>query len=641
MYDEIPDDDEYLMVGGDFIIGNGGGSSSSSSSGPQSIEDITSPPTPWDGGVPRTTTNNELTDRQEIAMSVLFVLSGVLSIMGSLTIIYKVLFKKSLLLQQGPPPQLQLQQQQPVSAVNSDRNPNINAAAKGGRRSSPTSQGSMSSSNKSNNTPLPKRRRTSFSSVMTSPLMATKLSTPSTPYDRIMLGLSVFDVIASLTFALTPFMAPEYHNNNDVGQQLNSSSSSGGGYKALSSRVWSVGNDSTCTILGFLQQLSFAAVWYNCMLSYYYLATIRFGMKRHTFAQRYEKWIHVATALFFLSTATVGAAMGFYSEVDTGMGCWVNDYPKNCEITRDCISPQIGWVYAGGPVLFTLLSLIINNLIIYIYVRRTFRGTDQQNGTTTTAAADSSQAMGTSLASRVEQRRKIRYEAHIRQVATQGLLYVVTFILAYTPAIIIRVIETYSDVPPEEPPLYPLLLVNSLLLPLQGFFNMFVYNRPTYLKFRHVYPEKSYLWSIRMACFHDQSQLPNVSRQYVSSATNKLNSPLGGGTHGRYVVAGGNGSSSSIRSQQRKASYQYYSYSSSGKNFSSTLDAVLEVEEEKEEDDHCSGIICGSAQLDDGESDYESTNNNNEESVVLDVTNDVGEVAAVENNPESINENGQ
>lgn len=78
----------------------------------------------------------------------------------------------------------------------------------------------------------------------------------ATPYDRLMLGLSGFDIVASLTYILTPFILPQ----------------------ETSMRVWARGTDGTCTFLGFLSQLSFAAVFYNCMLSFYYLLTVRFGV---------------------------------------------------------------------------------------------------------------------------------------------------------------------------------------------------------------------------------------------------------------------------------------------------------------------------------------------------------------------------
>lgn len=128
----------------------------------------------------------------------------------------------------------------------------------------------------------------------------------ATSYDRLMLGLSTCDLIASVGYALNPFLLP----------------------RDTSIRVWAVGSDASCTFLGFMTQFGFSAVLYNAFLSFYYLFTVRYGIERRRFAKRYEAWLHAITFIFSLTTASVGGAMGFYSEVQVGFGCWVNNYPK-------------------------------------------------------------------------------------------------------------------------------------------------------------------------------------------------------------------------------------------------------------------------------------------------------------------------
>ena len=281
---EFQDDDERLMAGGSFVIG---GSSFSSTPAPSPTMDNTTSPLS-----PAVTESTELTDHQERVLSVLFVFSGLLSIIGSSIIIYKILFKKIL---RPIVTRVEINshaKQTTASGIfRSNRNLNV-----------PTREASGTGAVVGDKSGLTKSSRTSI--VTTTAAM----STPTTPYDRIMLGLSIYDVIASISYVLTPFMGVSVSDS--------------------SSRIWSIGTPATCTMMGVLQQISFGAVWYNCMLSYYYLATIRFGVKRHVFAQRVETWIHVWTTFYFWATAIFGAVIGFYSEVSTGMGCWVNDYPK-------------------------------------------------------------------------------------------------------------------------------------------------------------------------------------------------------------------------------------------------------------------------------------------------------------------------
>jgi hypothetical protein len=59
---------------------------------------------------------------------------------------------------------------------------------------------------------------------------------------------------------------------------------------------------------------------YNGLLSLYFLLTVRFGVNRRVFAQKYEKWLHVTTASFFLATAMAGIVMDMYSELEYVFG---------------------------------------------------------------------------------------------------------------------------------------------------------------------------------------------------------------------------------------------------------------------------------------------------------------------------------
>lgn len=352
---------------------------------------------------------SSLTDNQEIVLSLLYVLSGTLSVLGSSTIVYKV---------------------------------------------------------------LKNRKKT-------------------TPYDRLMLGLSGFDILASLTFALSPFLLPA----------------------KTSPRVWASGTDATCSVLGLFTQLAFAALVYNGLLSFYYLLTVRFGVKRKQFSDRYEFWMHFCTIIFFVFTAIVGAAIGLYSEIQVSLGCWINDFPKGCSENGGCISQHIAWVFGAGPTLLTFLSILVNNLVIFFHVRRNL-GERSGQGLTAEEAISARQS-----------ERAARQRSQIREVATQGFLYVGTFVMAYTPAIVLRGVEGYSDGTVDEGPIYPLLVLNSLLLPLQGFFNMFVYNRLYYARVRAANPEMSILQAVRKTCL-DSDIIGTTSKPPSNSGKTNSNKML-------------------------------------------------------------------------------------------------------------------
>ena len=315
-----------------------------------------------------------LTNSQEIVLSVLYVLSSILSILGSSTIVYKVL----------------------------------------GDRSKATS------------------------------------------YDRLMLGLSICDIIASVGWALTPFLLP----------------------RETSTNPWAIGNDTTCTFLGFITQLGFSAVLYNMFLSFYYLLTVRYGVKRENFSRNYEQWIHGFVIVYGITTATVGATFGIFSEVQVGLTCWVNDYPRGC-VDEECISDELGWSFGGGPIVSTVISLAVNNILVYLHVRRSFHSTSG------TAAG-------------------MRQSLQKKEVAQQGLWYVASFVFCFWATVVVRGMEGLSATSTEESiegQIYWLLVIQAATLPFQGFLNMFVYNRPNYSRLRAAYPDLSWVAAARMACF--------------------------------------------------------------------------------------------------------------------------------------------
>jgi hypothetical protein len=277
-----------------------------------------------------------------------------------------------------------------------------------------------------------------------------------TPYKRILLGLSLCDIVASITYAIQAFLLPA-----DTSQ-----------------RIWARGTDATCSFTGFLTQLAFSAIWYNGMLSYYYLLTVRFGVKTATMASRFEPWIHLLCVGYNLGTAIVGYAMGFYSEMELGQGCWIAEYPEGCEVTGDCTGATIGWIFGGLPTVYMFLSIIINNLLIYCFVRRTTRRTSRK-----------------SLRGRNHQQNRIQ------AVATQALLYVGTFLLAYSWAFAVKVAESLGFQAQDEARIFPVLVLQAIFLPMHGFFNLIVYSRPNYLRCRQIFPRESRLWVLRRAWF--------------------------------------------------------------------------------------------------------------------------------------------
>ena len=297
------------------------------------------------------------------------------------------------------------------------------------------------------------------------------------PYDRIMLGLSVSDVLLSCSYALGPFLIPSDSSH----------------------RVWAMGNDVSCSFLGWLTQLALSAIWYNALLSFYYLLTVRFGISRLVFARRYEKYFHGLTLLFFISTATVGSALDVYGEFEISQGCWVGEIPKGCGAAGTCTGTGqiVGWFFGGIWIAFTYVAVVVNNVVIYVHVRKSLQLKGVPTLITETLSVDAGRdssvqtsflslvsALGSAGSNSIRmgfatdledivdpelEERALRNMAHVREVASQGFFYVACFVTSFSPVFVLRVMDSVGYGPSDEGNLYPLLVASSFLGPLQGY----------------------------------------------------------------------------------------------------------------------------------------------------------------------------
>jgi hypothetical protein len=313
---------------------------------------------------------------------------------------------------------------------------------------------------------------------------------PSTPYDRIILGLSMCDIVASCTYAVSPFLLP----------------------KDTSNRIWAFGNETSCTWLGFLAQLSlFWAIWYNCILSFYYLLTVRFRVKREVFTKKYELWMHLTGAIFFPLTSLIGLVGNWYSEMRYNMLCWVGEVPKGCE---GCWGVLVAYVFGAPSTIFTLLAVVINNIVIYIFVRRNLHSSPPSStaGSSEIDLTEVKDSSAISSPQRLSKQNRLRKEA-----AVQGFLYVTTFMLTFLPSFVIQVLEGMVEYGAENlQQIFPLLVFNSIFMPLQGFFNVFIYVRPSYNRFREAHPSESRLSILKQSLFD-----PNIPRVSVVATSGR------------------------------------------------------------------------------------------------------------------------
>ncbi|CAJ1953928.1 unnamed protein product [Cylindrotheca closterium] len=334
-----------------------------------------------------------------------------------------------------------------------------------------------------------------------------------TPYNRLLIAMSVCDIIYSITLAGSIFLMPQ----------------------DTSHRILASGNDETCTLAGFLMQFSNATIIYNTMLSFYFLCIARFGISNEKISKCIEPFMHILSIGYPLITGLFGAFMGVYSEPELSNACWVNNYPEKCGTVlldgpgasgEACISPKIAWAFAGMWYIVALFSLAGNNVVICIHVWRQTRSRPARKSPTELKAAaeaelgvvndddDESYSLessslhldnhekpntgggsGASVAplemDRVPQEGDTQL-ARLKLVRSQALLFVGSYLLCMLWTVTLRLVEAYAGSYEDKLAAnnYVLLVLQAWFLPLQGLLNMFVYIRPKFLKRRQLNPNE-------------------------------------------------------------------------------------------------------------------------------------------------------
>jgi len=325
---------------------------------------------------------------------------------------------------------------------------------------------------------------------------------PWTPYQGLLTGMSLCDIIFSITLASGAFLYPQETSN----------------------RPLAMGNDATCDTVGFLNQFSYSAPLYNAMLGYYFLLTTKYGYSNVEIAAKFETPMHVLCLGWPLLTAFTGLYMDIYGEREVHIGCWVRrDIPENCGDGPDntgevCRTFLYGPLFGGGISLLATTSLVITNLLIWKYVRKQVDHHDrrlsilQKHQTTATVSseevnenANEAPAARTKEVRLAEMQKQQHKRLHL--LRSQAFLFVGGHLFCNLTNTVLRNLEAKaeSDVEVNELPyrLFFLLVLQAITYPLQGFINMFVYIRPTYLSNRKSHPSESKLWCIRRSILGD------------------------------------------------------------------------------------------------------------------------------------------
>jgi hypothetical protein len=374
------------------------------------------------------------------------------------------------------------------------------------------------------------------------------------PYHRIILGLSLSDMLQSGGLLTGPFMAPAY-----VPQAL-----------------WGIGNNASCRINGLVLSMGqVGTMMYTCFLCYYSLCRIKkFNVTDDSFRnqERIEWKVHTFILAFMSAVGTATVATNTLNTYAGGSHCTIAAVPAGCrqnpEIFGEC-EEAISKHVVPLSIVFHLVVpfLCISGIIVcmvkiywYVMITRTriFRGpatadhrdrdrsvigtlrvlrrsaflrnskcssiNKKEEGTDEGADANADADADADLESKSRHDTTIvlttstqqstsgggqpqaQPVAHVRdssedlvkfykrEIIIQACLYVATFFVTY----IYLWCLMFANIIAHQTPSVWMNCLASIFYPIGGFFNILVYTRPKVVSLRRSHPEYSWFQAFAM-----------------------------------------------------------------------------------------------------------------------------------------------
>jgi hypothetical protein len=191
----------------------------------------------------------------------------------------------------------------------------------------------------------------------------------SKPQQRLVLGISVCDLVSSIVWILSPALMLPMNSIDDQ----------------EAADVYARGSQTTCSFQGFMIQLFvYTGALYQGSIQLQYLLAIK-----HCWSQRrlqtIEVYLHGVPWLFGWGSAITNLVLENYNPAS--WGCWISRYPSDCTVTyeirrggtglteTDCIRGDNAniyqWVFFYGPLWGCILFCLFVMFRVYNHVYTT------------------------------------------------------------------------------------------------------------------------------------------------------------------------------------------------------------------------------------------------------------------------------
>ena len=251
-------------------------------------------------------------------------------------------------------------------------------------------------------------------------------------YNRFMLAVSTADILVTFGFVAGVWL-----------------------YPAESGLKWAFGNTAMCTAAAFFVTFFVSISITLCNLALYFYWTVALGWKDEWIAAHCEKPMH---AVAFLSSLGLALAQTFTETANPakfGRLCSIEFYPIECDEIEDLECTRGG---TKSTQIFgaTLVLQLIPTVVAMICTYRVYRTTKRASHRGTNS-----------------HRRQ-------RKVTTQAILYFLSYFHSFMWPVIAGVASLWVHIWDYGGPVYILIFLAHLMVPLQGFFNYFIFKRRSF-----------------------------------------------------------------------------------------------------------------------------------------------------------------
>eukprot|EP00956_Cyclotella_meneghiniana_P035354 scaffold114268_cov37-Cyclotella_meneghiniana.AAC.4 len=277
----------------------------------------------------------------------------------------------------------------------------------------------------------------------------------STTYHRLLLGMSVGDILFSLPLITFAAMAPT----------------------DLSYMVWNArGNQATCTTAGFFVTIGvYLTLFYSCSLNIYYLILIKYNKSESYIRKKVEPFLHGIPISLALIWSIIGIVNKIYNDGGTGSCLTATYNPPHCDGYEDGEVREGFTIPCGrgqGEVFYTIsgiVVLLIPPVVIGVSLAMLYRHVSKQEKIMSRYGAG---ALNTTSDQSASDQNRDR--AFSRAVLNKAIAYSSSYFLTWLWHIGGAIMGLQGA---EKIPLAYKYLWN-IFGPLQGFFNLLIFMHP-------------------------------------------------------------------------------------------------------------------------------------------------------------------